>query len=157
MINLTTDSLITLVGTVITIISMVVAIRQASAARNYRQQIKYDIRKIELAKCAEQMRKALDNSRSLPINYNNIPRGKNILDLIESIKAQLDYSIGVLSHEDSDKKIRTSLVNAQKKLDNYELNFQSKKIHASDVTELRIYIQDSISSSNTMLYGLEEK
>lgn len=161
MINLTTDSLITLIGTIVTVISMIVAIKQASNAKKYREQIKFDIRKIDLAKCTEQIIKALEDSRRLPISYNNISkgtyRGTNILNLIESINTQLDHSIGVLNEIGKDNDIRKSLVNAQKKLHKYEVNYHKEEIEADDVQELRGYIQNSISSLNARLYQIEKK
>ncbi|EJL6658661.1 hypothetical protein QXB71_003912 [Vibrio cholerae] len=154
---MTTDSMITLVGTVVTVISMFITICQVVKAKKYREQIKFDIRKINLASCAERLRRAQDDIRRLPLSTTSIQRGVKVPELILSIKAHFDYSIGAINSQGPDSDIRGILTNAQQKLNDYEIGFNSQTINHTDVHELQSLIQDSISTSNSRIFELEGK
>ncbi|WP_025644209.1 MULTISPECIES: hypothetical protein [unclassified Psychrobacter] len=154
---MTTDSIITLVGTIVTLISMFVAIKQASSAKNYREQIRADVRKISLAKCTRDMEGILDTCNQLPIDPKKMPRGNKVSNTIKDIKSQLDNSIGVLSTIGADNKIRENLVKAQTTLHSYEISYTQGRVNSNELLEIRSFIQDSISISNTTLYSIGEK
>lgn len=154
---MTTDSIITMVGSLVSVISMVVAIMQASNAKNYREQIKADIRKINLAKCTQKIDRILEICNQLPTSLNQQPRGNKVPNIVKDINNQLSHSISILSELGADKEIRENLVNAQNKLHFYEKNYTQGSIDSDDVLKIRSYIQDSISTSNTILYGIGEK
>lgn len=153
---MTTDSIITLVGTIVTLISMFVAIRQASSAKNYREQIRADVRKISLAKCTRDMESILETCNQLPTDPQNKPRGNKVPNIIKDIKSQLDNSIGVLSTIGADNKIRENLVQAQKTLHSYEKSYTQENVDIDKLLKIRLSIQDAISISNTALYGIGE-
>ncbi|MGE6440713.1 hypothetical protein ACQKC9_03995 [Psychrobacter sp. NPDC078409] len=154
---MTTDSIITMVGSLVSVISMVVAIMQASNAKNYREQIKADIRKINLAKCTQKIDRILEICNQLPTSLNQQPRGNKVPNIVKDINNQLSHSISILSELGADKEIRENLVNAQNKLHFYEKKYTQGSIDSDDVLKIRSYIQDSISTSNTILYGIGEK
>lgn len=155
--NLNSDSIITLVGTVVTVIATGIAIWQALQAKNYSQQIKFDIRKINLSGCSEKLKRAQDDIRSLPTNCSNVPRGLRVKDLILNIKSQFDFSLSVIDSNGPDSDIRQVISNAQIKLNSYEQGWNNSNPKPEDVYELQSLIQDAISQSNSRIYQLEGK
>lgn len=155
--NLNSDSIITLVGTVVTVIATGIAIWQALEAKSYSQQIKFDIRKINLSACSEKLKRAQDDIRSLPTNFSNVPRGLKVKDLMLNIKSQFDFSLSVIDSNRPDSDIRKILSNAQVKLNDYEQGWSNSNPNPEDVYELQILIQDAISQSNSRIYQLEGK
>jgi len=154
---LTTDSAITLSGTAVTLIGMAVTIWQAYQARNYKAQIKFDIRKINLSNVNERLKRAQDEVRRLPISIQNVPRGIKPPELIHKIREQFDIALGTLDAVGPDSSVRQLLVEAQSKLNSYEIDWNSSSPNASDVHELQIKIQDAISTLNTTIFQLEGK
>ncbi len=60
------DSQITLAGTIVTLLGMAITIWQASQARSYKNQINFDIRKINLSGVIERLKRTQDEIRKLP-------------------------------------------------------------------------------------------
>jgi len=154
--KLTTDSLITIVGTIVTIIGMVVTIWQSAQARSYKNQIKFDIRKINLSGAIERLRRAQDNIRKLPTS-NSHPKGIKWGDQIHSIKDHFDFALGVIDSKGPDCDVRQLLSNAQSKLNSYEASCNAGNPQAQDVNDLQINVQDAIALSNSRIYQLEGK
>lgn len=151
------DSIITITGTLITVISMCVAIWQASQAKNYKEQIKFDIRKINLSGASERLKRAQDDIRRLPISSQSIDRGIKVGDLIHNIKSQFDFSLSILAPDGEDRDIREILTTAQNKLNSYEVSWSSDSPNAQDMNDLQSLVQDAISQSNSRIYQLEGK
>ena len=151
------NNIITIISTIVSVLSMIIAIWQASSAKSYREQIKADIRKISLAKCTQKVERILGICNDLPTSSNNIPRGMKVAVIIKDINSQLGHSIGVLSEIGADKEIRENLVQAQNVLHSYEKKHIEGSIDSDDVLKIRSYIQDSISTSNTNLYNIGEE
>lgn len=154
---MTIDSIVTLVGTIVTIIATVITIDQVRKAKNYKEQIKFDIRKINLSGASERLKRAQDDIRMLPSDYSNIPRGLRVSDLIRNIKSQFDFALNAIDKNGPDKDIRTLLTNAQNKLNSYELALLNKKIDPKDSHELQSFVQDAISQSSSRIFTLEGK
>ncbi|MGI3044326.1 hypothetical protein ACRTDM_21600 [Shewanella algae] len=154
---MTSDSIITITGTLITIVSMFVAIWQASQAKDYKEQIKFDIRKINLSGSSERLKRAQDDIRRLPTSSQNIPRGTKVSDLIHNIKTQFDFSLSVLASDGEDKDIREILSEAQNKLNSYEVSWNAGSPSHQDVNDLQSLVQDAISQANSRIYVLEGK
>lgn len=154
---MTTDSMITLIGTVVTVIATGITIIQARKAKNYKEQIKFDIRKINLSGSSERLKRAQDDIRMLPTSSSNLPRGLKVNELILNIKSHFDFSLGVLDSNGLDGDIRSILTNAQNKLNSYELGWYSGNINPSDTHDLQSLVQDAISQSGTRIFALEGK
>ncbi len=136
---------------------MVVAICQARAAKNYKEQIKFDIRKINLSGSTEKLKRAQDDIRKLPASTSAVPRGIKVPELIPNIKSQFDFALGVIDSNGPDKDIRLVLANAQQKLNSYELGWNASSLNPSDLHELQSLVQDAIAQSNSRIYILEGK
>lgn len=154
---MTSDSIISLTGTIVTVIAMVVAIWQARAAKNYKEQIKFDIRKINLSGSTEKLKRAQDDIRKLPASTSAVPRGIKVPVLIPNIKSQFDFSFGVIDSNGPDKDIRLLLTSAQQKLNSYELGWNANSLNPSDLHELQSLVQDAIAQSNSRILILEGK
>ncbi|OCF82152.1 hypothetical protein AS299_02575 [Citrobacter freundii] len=154
---MTIDSVVTLVGTIVTIIATIIAIRQAKKAEDYKEQIKFDIRKINLSGTSERLKRAQDDIRALPTDHATIPRGMKVSELILNIKSQFDFALSAIDSKGPDKDIRALLTQAQNKLNNYELGLNSKKIDPKDPHELQSLVQDAISQSSSRIFALEGK
>lgn len=151
------DSAITIIGTVITIVGTIVTIQQAVQTRNYKEQIKFSIRKINLSGSAERLKRAQDDIRRLPISNQPNERGLKVKELIHNIKSQFDFSLNILSSDGDDKDIRELLSSAQIKLNRYEVSWNSGSPCAQDMNDLQCLVQDAISQSNSRIYILEGK
>lgn len=154
---MTTDSIITVVGTVVTVIATIITIYQAKKAKDYKEQIRFDIRKINLSGSSERLKRAQDDIRKLPSSTNSVPRGIKVLELIPNIKSQFDFALSAIDSSGPDKDIRSLLTEAQNKLNRYELGWNLKNINPSDLHDLQSLIQDAISQSSSRIFALEGK
>lgn len=154
---MTSDSIITLTGTIVTIIATIITIYYAQQAKNYKEQIKLDIRKINLSGSSERLKRAQDDIRKLPTSTKNIPRGIKVPEIISNIKSQFDFSLGTIDKDGLDQDIRKVLSKAQKKLNSYELGLNSHSLNPSDLHDLQSLVQDAISQSNSRIFVLEGK
>ncbi|HFO0263155.1 TPA: hypothetical protein ACHIEN_003870 [Serratia marcescens] len=154
---MTLDSIVTLVGAIVTIVSTAITISQVRKAKNYKEQIKFDIRKINLSGTTERLKRSQDDIRMLPSDYSNIQRGLRVSVLIHNIRSQFDFALNAIDKNGPDKDIRTLLTNAQNKLNSYELAFLNKKIDPKDSHELQSLVQDAISQSSSRIFALEGK
>lgn len=154
---MTTDSIITIVGTAVTIIATIITIHQAKKAKDYKEQIRFDIRKINLSGSSERLKRAQDDIRKLPSCTNSVPRGIKVLELIPNIKSQFDFALSAIDSSGPDKDIRLILTEAQNKLNSYEFGWNTKNITPSDLHDLQSLIQDAISQSSSRIFALEGK
>ena len=151
------DSQITLVGAIVTLIGMVITIWQAAQARSYKNQIKFDIRKINLSGAIERLKRTQDEIRKLPTSAANIQRGIKPNDLFQNIKAHFDFTLGVLDAKGPDGDIRNLLSEAQTKLNSYEMSWNQGAPNAQDVHDLQSRVQDAVSQTNSRISQLEGK
>ncbi|ENF6042363.1 MULTISPECIES: hypothetical protein [Citrobacter] len=154
---MTTDSMITLIGTVVTLGGAGITIWQSKEARNYKNQLKFDVRKINLTNVSERLKRAQDEIRRLPTSLQGIQRGTKPSDLIHKTKEYFDIALGTLDAKGPDADIRQLLVEAQKKLNSYETGWHSGTPNPQDVHDLQAKIQDAISAMNSTIYKMEGK
>lgn len=155
--RLTGDSFITISGSIVTLFGMGITIWQASQARDYKNQIKFDIRKINIANVAERLKRAQDEIRRLPTSMQSVPRGLKPTELIQKIREQFDIALGTLDATGPDSSVRELLVQGQENLNSYEISWNSGNPNAQDVHELQSKMQDAISTLSTTIYQLEGK
>lgn len=144
-------------GTAITLLGMAVTIWQASQARGYKNQIKFDIRKINLVNVGERLKRAQDEIRLLPTSAQGGARGVRPSELIHKIREQFDIALGTLDAAGPDAGIRALLAEGQSKLNSYEISWNSGKPNPQDVHELQAKLQDAISILGSTIYQMEGK
>lgn len=154
---MTSDSYVTVVGTLVTLLGMAVTIKQASQARNYRNQIKLDVRKINLVNVTDGLKRAQDEIRRLPTSSQPPPRGIRPVELIQKVREQFDNALGTLNSAGPDTDARSLLVEAQSKLNAYEISLNSGSPSAENVHELQAKMQDAVSILSTKINQMEGK
>jgi len=152
---MTKSDWITSIGTIITILSMIVTIVYASRTKKYKEQIQFDIRKINLSNIVEKLKRTQDEIRKLP-KTTLIKRGMKVEDIILSIKAHFDFVLNYLDSDGPDNDIGIYIKNAQYSLNVYEIDYASNKANAEEVLKITEYIQEAISKSNTKILKLEK-
>lgn len=152
---MTNSDIITIVGTIVTVFSMIVTIIYANKAKSYKKQIQFDIRKINLSNIVEKLKKTQDEIRKLP-KTTPIKRGVKVEDIITTIKAHFDYVLNFLDSDGPDTDIKIFISNAQSSLNVYEVDFSSENTNAEEVIKLTESIQEAISKSNTKILKLEK-
>lgn len=152
---MTPSDIIAIVGTIITVLSMIVTIVYANKAKSYKEQIQFDIRKINLSNIVEKLKRTQDEIRKLP-KTTPTKRGVKVEDIITVIKAHFDYVLNFLDSDGPDTDIKTFISNAQTSLNTYEIDFLSENTSAEEVVKLTEYIQEAISKSNTKILKLEK-
>lgn len=154
---LTTDSLVTILGTFVTLLSMGFTIRQVSQAKNYTNQVKLDVRRINLANVIDGLKSAQEEIRRLPASSQKVSRGVNVSELIHKIRAQFDNALGTLNSIGPDAGVRALLVEAQTKLNTYEISWHNQVPSAQSVHELQAKMQDAVSALGTTINQMEGK
>nr|WP_320048926.1 hypothetical protein [uncultured Desulfuromonas sp.] len=154
---MTPDSIVTMVGAVITLLGMAITIWQASQARDYKNQIKFDIRKINLSNVAERLKRAQDEIRRLPTTAQGVLRGVKPVEIIQKIREQFDIALNTLDATGPDSDIRALIVEGQRKLNSYEISWNSGSPNAQDVHELQSKIQDVVSAMSSTVFQMEGK
>ena len=152
---MTESDFITIIGTIITIISMLVTIVYTNKAKNYKEQIQFDIRKINLSGIVDKLKRTQDEVRKLP---KTLPpkRGVKVDEILTTIKSHFDYVLNLLDSDGPDVEIRTYIPSAQSSLNSYETLFSSGQAIDNEVVNITEYIQEAISKSNTKILTLEK-
>jgi len=153
---LTSDH-ITVIGTVVTLFGMLITIWQASQARSYKDQIKFDIRKINLSNVIDGLKRAQDEIRRLPTSVQSVTRGVKPIELIHKAREQFDIALGTLDSVGPDAGVRTMLVEAQAKLNAYEISWNAGNPNPQNAHELQAKMQDAISILSSTIYQMEGK
>jgi len=153
----TPDSIITIIGTLVTLLGMGIAIWQTSQARSYKNQIQLDIRKINLSNIIESLKRAQDEIRRLPTSIQSAIRGVKPSELIHKTREQFDIALGTLDSLGPDASVRTILVEAQSKLNAYEISWNAGSPNPQDVHELQAKMQDAVSTLSSTIYQMEGK
>lgn len=149
---LTPDSIITLIGTLVTIGGASVSIWQASQARSYKRQISFDLRKISLNGAVEKMKRAQDEIRKLMNDKQ--PRGIRRQDIDDKIREHFDFALGAIHCDGLDKDIRETLKSAQSDF-NYYTAPASGTPDQQHAIELQQKVQDVISKANQRIFELD--
>lgn len=146
---------ITIIGTVVTILSMLVTIFFANKAKNYKEQIQFDIRKINLSSIVDKLKRTQDEIRILPKILPS-KRGIKVEDIITTVKSHFDYVLNLLDSDGPEVEIRTYIQSAQTSLNIYETSFSAGQANPNEVVNITEYIQEAISKSNTKILALEK-
>lgn len=154
---MTADSIVTIVGTSVTLLGMFITIWQASQVRTYKKQIKSDVRKINLTGVSERLKRAQEEIRRLPTSSQSLPRGIRPTELIRTTREHFDLALGTLDANGPDGDTRSLLVVAQNSLNSYEISWNSGNINPACVHELQEKVQYSISKIVSTIYKLEGK
>ena len=154
-ISLTWDSIVTITGTLVTLLGMGVTIWQVTKARNYKDQIKFDIRKINLTNIADRLKRAQDEIRRLPTSSQTVPRGIRPRELIHKTREHFDIALSSLNTLGPDASVRALIVEAQRKLNSYEISWNSGNPNPQDVHDLQANMQDIVSTMSSTIYQME--
>lgn len=146
---------ITIIGTIITVGSMAVTIYYAQKTKKYKEQIQFDIRKINLSNIVEKLKRTQDEIRNLPKNGTK-KRGLKVEDIITTIKIHFDFVLNLLDSDGPDNDIREYLATAQNILNDYEDEYISGEIDGEKVLNLTKQLQDVISKANTKIFKIEK-
>lgn len=141
----------------VTILSMVITIWQASEARNYKNQIKSDIRKINLTNISDSLKRAQEEIRKLPTTSQDIKRGMRPIELIRKTREHFDIALSTINSHGPDGNIRAIIIEAQKRLNSYEISMNGGNPNPQDVHELQGKMQDAVSVTSTAIYQMEGK
>lgn len=148
---------VSILGTILTAIATVITVATAFRTRKYRDQVKFDIRKINLAGAIDNLKRAQDEIRKLPTNQDSTIRGIRITEVIKEIRSRFDFAMGVLAFEGPDSDIRKILTKAQNELNSYEVSFNNNALEPQRVFDLQTLMQDAVSISNSRVFQLEGK
>lgn len=147
------EFLITIVGTIITVIGTGVTIWQAWKVRTYGARIAFDLRKINLSEAAEALRRAQDEGRKLLTHVHQLNRGKNPSEVYDSIQVHIDRAINLLPLHGADADVRVMVVDAQAKLRESQTT-QDDATRRDCVSTMHALVQDAISLSKERLVAL---
>ncbi|MBX8489304.1 hypothetical protein K5D42_05390 [Pseudomonas cichorii] len=154
---MTSDSIVTAIGTVVTLLGMLITIWQASAARNYKNQVRSDIRRINLVSVSGSLKRAQEEIRRLPTSNQVSLRGVRPSELIQKAREHFDSALGILDSTGPDANVRSLLGCAQKKLNSYEISWNSGQPKPQDVHELQTNLQDAVSELSNTIFKMEGK
>ena len=150
------SEIISISGTIITIISMIVTIIYTMKTKNYKKQAEYDIRKINLSNIVEKLKRTQEDIRKLPRDTARVS-GIKIDDLFFSIKTSFDFSLNLLDNDSPDNEIRELLLKAQRNLNIYETSYLSSDIDDSKILNITECIQNAIAKANKKIFKLEKE
>ena len=148
---------VTWVGTILSAIGAIIAIQQAILARTYKDQIQVDIRKLNVLRSAERLRKAQESIRKLPSDQSRVQRGHKTEALIEKIRECFDEVLGILPVDGDDVDIRSAVDEAQTALTSYEDGLNQQKLNASMTSAVRAPLQNAVSLANDRVLKIEGK
>lgn len=154
---MTPETTITLSAAAVTLVGTGITIWQAWQVRTYRQQIKIDVRKINLSGVVEALKRAQDDIRRLPTAIGNVQRGVKPVELIHSVRGHFDLALGVLDAKGPEGDIRALLTTAQENVNTYEATWVAGAPNAQNVHDLQAYVQDAVSQANSRIFRLEGK
>jgi hypothetical protein len=151
------ETKISIAAATLTVIGTLVTLWQAGQVRRYRDQIKLDVRKITLAGVVDRLKRAQDDIRRLPTNFQNVQRGIKPDELIESIRGHFDFALSQLDAAGPEGDIRATLADSQERLNLYQTSWDNGAPSAEDAHALQSGIQDGLSTANSRIYRLEGK
>lgn len=150
-----TGSLVTILGIGVTIHFARQANKHKIEAKKYSDQIKSDLRKINLSNCTDMLKKMLEEIRRLPIDIDQIPKGVKVENLILNIKSYFDGTLSLIDITNNDRDLRVKVSHAQKILHQYEREYLARKSDLTVSQNLQVEVQDCISIINTKIFSSE--
>lgn len=151
----TFSDFLNIVAIIVTVGSMIMTIIYANKAKKYKEQVQFDIRKINLTNIVEKLKRTQDSIRDLP-KSKPIERGIKVNIIIKTLKTHFDFTLNLLDSDGFDKEVRSYISQAQESLNNYEKDFLKDKINENEVINITDCIQEAIGKSNTKILVLEK-
>lgn len=154
--NLSTDAIITLVSTAVTLVSMGLTIWMAWDVKNIRDQIAVDIRRVNLTHASRSLEKTFSEIRKLQDSTSANSRGRGKASLIDSVQAQFDMALMQIDIEGPDSDVRGVISSAQEKLQQLRLSTDTDTC-TTITAEMQSLVQDAVSKLNGRSLRLEGK
>lgn|GEM_PF-6984471 len=151
---MTTDSMITIGGAIITMFGAFFTLYQATKAKNYSNQIKVDVEKVSLMRITESLYRCQEEIRKLPRDLNNIPRGFKISEALERIWPHFDQILSSHVLSGTNMPIRQKVLEAQSSLRSYQANNTHPAV---DPFNVQCLLQESLSEINSKVFKLDGK
>ncbi|AIE71151.1 hypothetical protein HR38_22685 [Klebsiella michiganensis] len=79
------------------------------------------------------------------------------IELIRKTREHFDLALSTINANGPDGNIRTLIIEAQKRLNSYEITMNEGSPNPQDVHELQSKIQDAVSITSTAIYQMEGK
>jgi hypothetical protein len=146
---------ITLIGTVVTIVGMLVAIGQARSALRSSKVAKSAMTAVQLAAVAERLKSAQEHIRDVAPDKVS-QRGFKVGNRIDLIRRAFDGALSVLPRAGMGSEARTQLTKAQSDLNNYQASL-SEIPDPEMWQKLQVSVQDSVSDLTSTATKLGEK
>jgi hypothetical protein len=153
--EMTPSDYLNIIAIIVTVVSMILTIRYANKAKKYKEQIQFDIRKINLTNIVEKLKRSQEEIRDLP-KSKPIERGIKIKVIIKTLQKHFDFTLNLLDNDGLDSDIRIHIHNAQLSLNEYEKTFSEDKINESEANNIKEFVQIAIAKSNTKILDLEK-
>ncbi|MGO8092796.1 hypothetical protein [Rhizobium leguminosarum] len=134
---------ITIVGVIVTVISMAISIRQARSAFKSSQDAKNAMAAVQLAAVAERLKSAQEHIRDVaPDRFSQ--RGVKFADRLALIRREFDIALSALPKTGGGSDARMQLTDAQSELNIYQ---KSLPLMADAIAwqKLQVLVQDAIS------------
>lgn len=146
---------VTVIGTLASIISMIVAIAQAKKAYTSSQNAKAAMATVQLSAVAERLKTAQEHIRDVSPDKVTL-RGYKFAPKINSIRQEFDTALSALPKTGVGSQGREILVAAQGHLNNYHSSLPEDP-NSSDWQNLQILVQDAISELKSIAISTGEQ
>lgn len=154
--TLSTDAIISLGSTGVTLFSMGLTIWMARDVKKIRDQIAVDIRRVNLTHASRSLEKTLAEIRKLQDSTAANSRGRGRASLLDAVQAQFDVALMQIDLNGPDSDVRGVISNAQTKLQQLRIE-QDDAVCATITSEMQSLIQDAVSLLNGRSLKLEGK
>lgn len=154
--TLSTDAIISLGSTGVTLISMGLTIWMSRDVKKIRDQIAVDIRRVNLTHASRSLEKTLAEIRKLQDSTAANSRGRGRASLLDAVQAQFDVALMQIDLNGPDSDVRGVISNAQTKLQQLRTE-QDDAVCATITSEMQSLIQDAVSLLNGRSLKLEGK
>jgi len=155
-VTLSTDAIISLGSTGVTLFSMGLTIWMARDVKKIRDQIAVDIRRVNLTHASRSLEKTLAEIRKLQDSTAANSRGRGRASLLDAVQAQFDVALMQIDLNGPDSDVRGVISNAQTKLQQLRIE-QDDAVCATITSEMQSLIQDAVSLLNGRSLKLEGK
>jgi type IV secretory pathway TraG/TraD family ATPase VirD4 len=155
-VTLSTDAIISLGSTGVTLFSMGLTIWMARDVKKIRDQIAVDIRRVNLTHASRSLEKTLAEIRKLQDSTAANSRGRGRASLLDAVQAQFDVALMQIDLNGPDSDVRGVISNAQTKLQQLRIE-QNDAVCATITSEMQSLIQDAVSLLNGRSLKLEGK
>ena len=142
--TLTTNDILTWVGTILTTIGTLVTLWQARKVKKYKDQIAFDLRKISISEAGEILRRGQEDCRKL---LKSGGRGQNVNNICDSIQERLDQALNRFNQKSKDQDIKIKLNHANKVLH----DIRQDNDRATNNGNLHMAFQEAIQLCNERL------